>query len=68
MMNFGLNKMSAFRMATPKYNPDRELNIDALLACTFANSQQMIRYIAHLYDSDKNCFYKTASKNSHFAN
>lgn len=67
MMDLDLEKMNAIRMATPEYNPDRELNIDALLACAFARSQKMMRYIAPLYDSDKNFFYKVASKNDHFS-
>ena len=67
MMDLDLEKMNAIRMATPEYNPDRELNIDALLACAFARSQKMMRYIAPLYDSDKNSFYKVASKNDHFS-
>lgn len=50
-------KMNTISMATPKYNLDIKLNIDALLSCAFARSQKMMRYIAPLYDSDKNFFY-----------
>ncbi len=52
--------------AFPKYNPDRNLCIDALLACAFARSQKMMRFISAQYDTNKDFFYKSAQKSDHF--
>lgn len=52
--------------ALPRYNPDRELCIDALLACAFARSQKMMRFISAQYDTNKDFFYKSAQKSDHF--
>ena len=53
-------------MLFPMYKPDVELNLDALLACAFARSQKMMRFIHPKYDANKEFFYAKAQESDHF--
>ena len=48
----------------PRIDPDRVLNIEALLPCAFARSVKMMRFIDGVYDEDKDRFYQAAQKSS----
>ena len=48
----------------PITDPDRVLNIEALLPCAFARSVKMMRFIDSVYDEDKDRFYQAAQKSS----
>lgn len=50
----------------PIYKPDRKLSLDALLACAFARSQKMMRFIHPRYDANKEFFFTKAQESDHF--
>ena len=50
----------------PIYKPDMKLSLDALLACAFARSQKMMRFIHPKYDANKELFFTKAQESDHF--
>ena len=48
----------------PEIDPDRVINIEALLPCAFARNVKMMRFIDSVYDEDKDRFYQAAQKSS----
>lgn len=50
----------------PIYKPDEKLCLDALLACAFARSQKMMRFIHMKYDANKEFFFTKAQESDHF--
>lgn len=48
----------------PKFDKNKELNIEALVPCAFARNVKMMRFIDSVYDEDKDRFYRAAQKSS----